>query len=68
LAGSERWMMRVNPEFHATLVRKAKDWGVSSAELVRLVLEKGFTEDLFEPPEPGELLIDRMRRERRKRR
>jgi hypothetical protein len=67
IGASEKWFMRVNPDFHAKLREKAKDWGVSSAELVRLVLEKGFEEELFDPPEPGEMIRDRIRRERKER-
>jgi hypothetical protein len=67
VGASEAWFMRVNPEFHATLKRKAADWGVPASVLVRLVLEKGFEEELFEPPEPGEMLRDRIRRERKER-
>ncbi len=64
---TEVWMMRVNPVFHATLMRKAKEWGISGAELVRLVVQEGFDEELFEPPVPGELIRDRLRRERKER-
>lgn len=65
LSGTEQWMMRVNPRFRATLMRKAKDWGVSSAELVRLVVQQGFEEELFEPPAPGETVRDRLKRSAR---
>jgi hypothetical protein len=62
LGNAEQWMMRVNPEFHAHLLKLAKRWDVSGAELVRLVVERGFEEELLEPPKPGEMLKDRLHR------
>lgn len=59
---TEAWMMRVRPEWHDRVMAKAKEWGVSGSELVRLMVDMSMEGDMLERPEPGESIRDRIRR------
>jgi hypothetical protein len=67
---TEAWMMRVNPEWHAKVKQKAKDWGISASQLVRILVEKHLDDadmTILDPPDTSEESIqERMRREGRR--
>ena len=46
VSATEEWNMRVNAEWLARVKVKARDWNVSTAELMRVLIDQGLEGDL----------------------
>jgi len=62
---SEKWTMRVHPEWLEQVRKKAKEWDVPASVLIRLMIDRGMEGDMLEREDDGESLFEKMRRLRR---
>ncbi len=67
VGATEEWSMRVNPEWLARVKVKAADWGLTTSELIRVLVDQGLENDLamlYPPDGSEETLTARVRREK----